>query len=175
MHAYFDEAIVPDKAHIGRWNDDVPADERDDIDRLYDGVLERLRDAGAPLPATADQHPRMEGTERELAVTRQLLYERESEVADARLEVEEVESELEVVKGERDRALEQRDRAREQLEEAQERHETAKTQVEKVAKLRDKAVETRDKLRGLLEEAANQNSDLRRQLERMRLPDPGSR
>lgn len=83
MRTHFEQEIRPEKAHIGRWEADVPADQRETVNALYREVLDSLEADGVPIGdlvpvpplAAADGDPKA----RQLSVTRQPLYEAGSE------------------------------------------------------------------------------------------------
>ena len=55
MRAYFDASLTPERAHIGRWREDVPAERRAAFDAHYQRLAAGLRARGRPV--AADDEP----------------------------------------------------------------------------------------------------------------------
>lgn len=50
VREYFDARVRPDRAHIGRWQDEIPEHARASFDRRYQRIWKELTEAGLPLP-----------------------------------------------------------------------------------------------------------------------------
>lgn len=55
MHEHFEKAMLPGKAHIGRWREDLPESEHGRFDRTYREILDGLR--ADEIPAADVLHP----------------------------------------------------------------------------------------------------------------------
>ncbi len=49
MRAYFDASLTPERAHIGRWRQDVPAERLPAFDAHYQRLAAGLRERGRPV------------------------------------------------------------------------------------------------------------------------------
>ena len=49
LRGYFDANVTAQRAHIGRWTDDVPADRRPAFEAQYEALVERIRSPGRPI------------------------------------------------------------------------------------------------------------------------------
>ena len=49
VQRYFDDRVRADRAHFGRWADEVPADLRAKVNRRYEQIWRELRDEGYEL------------------------------------------------------------------------------------------------------------------------------
>jgi hypothetical protein len=184
LREYFDDNIQPDRAHIGRWKEDVAPEEHAEVDAVYDSVLESLRADGVSIPVTARDRPRpAEGADRELAIAQQRMYELHASRAELAAEYEEAQERYEKELGRAQTSEEQLrvklDRSQELLDELRERNrqqldrmklqvERTRSKVEKVALLRNRAKEAKQQAQRRANDAEARAESLERELELMR-------